>query len=288
MKKSGLIVCIMVLAAMASCGKQPGKVSFNNAIDTASYSLGMARTQGFIEYLVGQMDVDTAYMDDFAKGFYEGAKMENDEAKKAYLAGLQIGQQEMDQAIPVLTRELFGDSTDLALNKDNYARGFVAGAMKDFSVMPMEKAELYADSLYTVYSAARVEKQYAANRAESEAFMAAKAKEEGVVATGSGLLYKVISTGKGPKPTMADRVKVNYKGTLVDGTLFDKSSEPIVIRLSGVIEGWTEALQLMNVGSKWELYIPWELGYGDQENSQSVIKPYTALIFEVELLSIEK
>lgn len=81
MKKSGLIVCIMVLAAMASCGKQPGKVSFNNAIDTASYSLGMARTQGFIEYLVGQMDVDTAYMDDFAKGFYEGAKMENDEAK---------------------------------------------------------------------------------------------------------------------------------------------------------------------------------------------------------------
>lgn len=288
MKKSGLIVCTMVVAAMVSCGNKPGKVSFNNSIDTVSYSIGLARTNGFIEYLSTQMGVDTAYMKDFVKGFYEGAKMANDGATKAYLAGLQIGQQEIDQAIPELTRNMFGDSTDIKLNIDNYSRAFIAGTTKDYSVMTMEKADFYADSLYNAFTASRVEKQYAANKAEGEAFLASKAKEEGVVATGSGLLYKVITAGKGAMPTVTDKVKVNYKGTLVDGTLFDKSNEPAELRLSGVIKGWTEALQLMSVGSKWELYIPYQLGYGDQENTQSVIKPYSALIFEVELLSIEK
>lgn len=288
MKKSGLIVCTMVLAAMVSCGNKPGKVSFNNSIDTLSYSIGLARTQGFVDYLTGQMGVDSAYIKDFVKGFYEGAKMGNDEASKAYLAGLQIGQQEVGQAIPELTRAMFGDSTDMAFNIDNYSSAFIAGTTSDYSVMTLEKADFYADSLYNIYTKERVEKQYASIKADGEVFLAAKAKEEGVVATGSGLLYKVITAGKGDMPTVTDRVQVKYKGTLVDGTMFDQSTEPIELSINGVIKGWTEALQLMTVGSKWELYIPYQLGYGDQENSQSVISPYSALIFEVELLSIVK
>ncbi len=278
----------MVVAAMVSCGKQPGKVSFKNDVDTVSYAIGMARTNGFIEYLSGQMGVDTAYMDDFVKGFYEGAMMDDDDAAKAYLAGLQIGQQEVSQAVPELTRNMFGDPTEAELNINNYIRAFIAGTTRDYSLMTLQSADFYADSLYAHYTSTRVERQYAANKAKGEAFLVAKAKEEGVVATGSGLLYKVITTGRGEKPAETDMVSVNYRGTLVDGTLFDQSTEPIQLRVNGVIDGWKEALPLMNVGSKWELYIPYELAYGDQENTQSVIQPYSALVFEVELLSIEK
>ncbi len=116
-----------------------------------------------------------------------------------------------------------------------------------------------------------------------------KAKEEGVVKTESGLLYKVVKEGKGDKVQSNQRAKVSYKGTLIDGTVFDSSvdrGEPAVFGVNQVIKGWTEALKLMPVGSKYKLYIPQELAYGSQ--SMGNIKPFSALIFDVELISIEK
>jgi FKBP-type peptidyl-prolyl cis-trans isomerase FklB len=131
-----------------------------------------------------------------------------------------------------------------------------------------------------------MESQYGANREAGREYLANKAKEDGIVATGSGLLYRVIKEGKGAKPQATDRVRVNYRGSLIDGTVFDESTKPITLSLASVIEGWTEALQLMSVGSKYELFIPYELGYGDSNNG--MIQPYSALIFEVELVDIEK
>ena len=119
--------------------------------------------------------------------------------------------------------------------------------------------------------------------------LAKKAKEAGVQKTASGLLYKVIKEGKGEKPVENDKVTVSYKGTLIDGTEFDSSykrNEPATFRANQVIKGWTEALTMMPVGSKWELYIPQELAYGSRESGQ--IKPFSTLIFEVELVGIEK
>lgn len=127
------------------------------------------------------------------------------------------------------------------------------------------------------------------NKKEAEAFLAANKTKEGVVALPSGLQYKVLTAGTGPKPTAADTVVCNYKGTLINGTEFDSSykrNEPATFPVTGVIKGWTEALQLMPVGSKWELFVPPDLAYGER-GAGGVIGPDALLIFEVELLSIK-
>ena len=122
-----------------------------------------------------------------------------------------------------------------------------------------------------------------------EKFLAENAKREGVKTTASGLQYEVLETTLGQKPKATDSVKVHYEGTLIDGTVFDSSyrrGEPISFPLNGVIKGWTEGLQLMSVGSKYKLFIPYQLAYGERGAGGS-IPPYAALIFTVELLGIE-
>ncbi len=127
------------------------------------------------------------------------------------------------------------------------------------------------------------------NKTEGQAFLAANKEKEGVKTTASGLQYKVITEGTGPKPTTADTVVCNYKGTLINGTEFDSSykrGEPATFPVGGVIKGWTEALQLMPVGSKWQLFIPSDLAYGER-GAGAEIGPNATLIFEVELVSIK-
>jgi FKBP-type peptidyl-prolyl cis-trans isomerase FklB len=124
--------------------------------------------------------------------------------------------------------------------------------------------------------------------AEGEAFLAENANKDGITVTASGLQYEVITAGTGAKPSAGSRVKTHYHGTLINGTVFDSSydrGQPIDFAVSGVIAGWTEALQLMPVGSKWRLYIPYHLAYGERGAGAS-IGPYSALIFDVELLEI--
>lgn len=124
--------------------------------------------------------------------------------------------------------------------------------------------------------------------AEGEAFLAENAKRDGVVVTESGLQYEIITQGTGAVPTRESKVKTHYHGTLIDGTVFDSSvnrGQPIDFPVGGVIAGWTEALQLMPVGSKWRLYIPYHLAYGER-GAGGAIKPYAALIFDVELIDI--
>ncbi len=131
--------------------------------------------------------------------------------------------------------------------------------------------------------------QAAKNKAEGATYLAENGKKEGVITTNSGLQYRSLVTGNGEKPTRNDQVKVHYKGTLIDGTVFDSSydrGEPIVFPVTGVIAGWVEGLQLMQVGSKFELVIPSQLAYG-ANGSGPVIGPDATLIFEVELLGIE-
>ena len=123
---------------------------------------------------------------------------------------------------------------------------------------------------------------------EGKKFLAENSKKEKVVTLESGLQYEVIKTGEGAKPTLNDQVTTHYHGTLIDGTVFDSSverGEPASFPVSGVIKGWTEALQLMNVGSKWRLFVPYDLAYGER-GAGPKIGPFTTLIFEVELISI--
>ena len=123
------------------------------------------------------------------------------------------------------------------------------------------------------------------NLREGEAYLAENGKKEGVITTASGLQYEVLEKGDGPKPTAADSVSVNYRGSLVDGTEFDSAEEPVTFPVGGVIAGWTEALQLMNVGSKFRVVVPSSLGYGERGNPPK-IGPNATLVFEIELVEI--
>lgn len=124
--------------------------------------------------------------------------------------------------------------------------------------------------------------------AEGEQFLAENARREGVQVTESGLQFEVLTEGSGNKPTRTNTVRTHYHGTLIDGTVFDSSverGEPAEFPVSGVIAGWTEALQMMNVGAKWKLFVPYQLAYGER-GAGGAIGPYTTLVFEVELLDI--
>ena len=288
MKKVSIFMAIAAAASLASCTAQAPKANLKTDIDSLSYSIGMAQTQGLKGYLTGRLDVDTAYMAEFIKGLNEGA---NKTSKKdiAYMAGLQIGQQISNQMMKGINQELFAGDSTKTISKDNFMAGFIAGTLEKGGVMTMEAAQEYTRTAMETIKAKAMEEKYADNKAAGEKFLAENKAKEGVKTTESGLQYKVTTEGKGEIPADTCKVKVNYKGTLIDGTEFDSSykrNEPATFRANQVIKGWTEALTMMPVGSKWELYIPQELAYGSRESGQ--IKPFSTLIFEVELVGIEK
>ena len=288
MKKVSIFMAIAAAASLASCTAQAPKANLKTDIDSLSYSIGMAQTQGLKGYLTGRLDVDTAYMAEFIKGLNEGA---NKTSKKdiAYMAGLQIGQQISNQMMKGINQELFAGDSTKTISKDNFMAGFIAGTLEKGGGMTMEAAQEYTRTAMETIKAKAMEEKYADNKAAGEKFLAENKAKEGVKTTESGLQYKVITEGKGEIPADTCKVKVNYKGTLIDGTEFDSSykrNEPATFRANQVIKGWTEALTMMPVGSKWELYIPQELAYGSRESGQ--IKPFSTLIFEVELVGIEK
>ena len=257
-------------------------------IDTFSYAMGLAQTQGLMNFVVYRMGVDTLYMGDFVKGLKAGIKAGESAKQTAFNAGIQVGQQVTNQIIPGVSYEVFG-STDQLINKDLFLAGFVSGITgKNLLMDPME-AQMTAMALIEELKNERFEGQFGENRAQGVAFLDSIAATEGVVKTESGLCYQVIKKGKGAIPTNTDKVKVHYRGTLIDGTEFDSSysrNEPTTFRANQVIAGWTEALTMMPVGSKWMLYIPQELAYGSRD--MGTIKPFSTLVFEVELLEIEK
>ena len=257
-------------------------------IDTFSYAMGLAQTQGLKGFIMYRMGVDTTYMADFVKGLKTGIKAGDNAKQTAFYTGIQIGQQVDNQIIPGVSREVYGNAEEL-INKDFFLSGFIAGVTgKNLSMNPME-AQMTAMALMEELKNARFEEQFGENKAQGVAFLDSISTTEGVVKTESGLCYKVITKGKGDVPTKTDKVKVHYRGTLIDGTEFDSSysrNEPTTFRANQVIAGWTEALTMMPVGSKWMLYIPQELAYGSRD--MGTIKPFSTLVFEVELLEIEK
>lgn len=290
MKKVTFLMALAVAAGMASCTAQSPKADLKTDIDSLSYAIGMARTEGLDQYLA-QQGIDSTQMADFLKGFNEGAS-KTSKKDVAYMAGLQIGQMVGKQWVEGLNQQIFGnDSTSTqSISRENLLAGFVAGVIGKGGAMDMLKAQEYMRTQMDAIKEKATAERYADNKAAGEKFLAENKTKEGVVTTPSGLQYKIITKGTGAIPADTSKVKVNYKGTLIDGTEFDSSykrKEPATFRADQVIKGWTEALTMMPVGSKWELYIPQELAYGSRETGGQ-IKPFSALIFEVELLDIEK
>ncbi len=263
-------------------------VQLNNSSDTLSYVAGMSVTNGLIPYLVQQQGVDTAYMAEFIKGFKEVVNAGTDPKMKAYVAGLEIATQVRDRMLPGMKRE-FTDTPDSIVDALVF-RGFSDALLNDTSLFKQAVAEELFKTLQQTNKDAKVEKLWGANRDAGKKFLAENAKKEGVVTLPSGLQYKVLVKGEGDVPQVSEKVFVNYEGRLVDGTVFDASAKhgdkPSEFRPNQVIKGWTEALTMMPVGSKWQLYIPYELAYGEKEAGN--IKPFSALIFDVELVGIDR
>lgn len=286
MKKVNLLLATAGAAlCFTACNGQSPKSNLKTDVDSLSYSLGMANTQGLKEYLTQSLGVDTAYMSEFIKGLNEGVNSGDDKKKAAYYAGIQIGQQISQRMIKGINQQIYGNDTTKSIDVKKFMAGFIAGTTGKGGTMTMEQAaQIYQEKMASIKA-----KQFLPNKSAGEKFLAENKKKAGVVTLPSGLQYKVEKQGNGPVPKATDNVKVNYRGTLIDGTEFDSSykrKEPATFRCDQVIKGWTEALTKMPVGSKWILYVPANLGYADRE--VSTIKPYSTLIFEIELLSIEK
>jgi FKBP-type peptidyl-prolyl cis-trans isomerase FklB len=204
--------------------------------------------------------------------------LKTDKDKASYAIGMNIGQnlrkqkEEIDPAIVQagIKDALAGGTTQLTEEQAKAALVTLQGNMRKKQEEQMQQA-------------AEV------NKKEGDAFLAANKAKDGVVTLPSGLQYKILTAGTGPKPTATDSVVCNYKGTLLNGTEFDSSykrGQPATFPVGGVIKGWTEALQLMPVGSKWELFVPSDLAYG-QRGPGGGIGPNSTLVFEVELISIK-
>tara|TARA_Y100000031_G_scaffold154948_1_gene204227 strand:+ start:1463 stop:2185 length:723 start_codon:yes stop_codon:yes gene_type:complete len=199
-----------------------------------------------------------------------GAKYEGDVAKASYGLGYGLGQR---------LRQQFGENIDL----DMLLQGIRHASSGSEALVARDDSTASLERITTQMQ----EESAAANTVTGKAFMAENATREDVISLPSGLQYEVITMGDGEKPGPTDRVTTHYKGTLINGEVFDSSvarGQPATFLLNGVIAGWTEALQLMPVGSKWRLFIPPDLAYGDR--NMGSITPGSTLIFEVELLEI--
>ena len=300
MKKTKIIlmalVALLCMGATAATKKQrKGKKAAKEvaervdtvSVDTFSYLLGMANSNGLKAYLSQRMGIDTAYVEDFLKGFQQKELTEADKREKARLAGMEIREQVETQVWSNANRQI-DDSVDV-LNHEQFIKGFQNGIFPVDTTFSMDSAQSLVQKQMAYYHKVKMEKKYGANRLAGEQFLKLNAKQDSVQTTASGLQYKVITMGTGEKPPKTDRVKGDYEGRLIDGTVFDSSykrGKPATFPVGQVIAGWTEALCMMPVGSKWEVYVPQELGYGDRE--QQKIPPFSCLVFTIELHEIVK
>ena len=286
MKKLMFVAAMAISAAFfTGCGNSTPKANLKSDVDTLSYVFGMARTQGLKEYLA-QTGVDTTYMADFIKGLNEGANSGDDKKKAAYYAGIQIGQQIANQWVSGMNHELFGEDSVKTISLKNLMAGFISG-IKGNGLMTVDSAQTVAQMMMQSIKAKELEKTFGGNKEAGEKFLAANKTKEGVKTLPSGVQYKVIKEGNGPIPADTSLVKVHYEGKTVEGKVFDSSyerGEPVNLRCNQTIKGWTDAMVHMPAGSTWEVYIPQDLAYGERE--QGDIKPFSALIFKIELLEV--
>lgn len=265
-------------AGKAVKGKCPHKVKtveLKNFTDSINYAFGMLNGDQMRMYLLAN-DTDGIAQKDFIENINKAMKV-SARNPQLVMMGKNIGSAIREQE----PTGLLG-MENVATNFELIKQGFVNGMYDYDTQFDSRTAGEYIENTMTQI-------KYGETIAAGKKFLEENKLKEGVVTTESGLQYEVIKMGKGAKPTATDKVKVHYHGTLTDGTVFDSSvdrGEPITFALNQVIPGWTEGVQLMPVGSKFRFYVPQELGYGARQAGS--IPPYSTLIFEVELLGIEK
>ena len=267
---------------MQPCRTAP--VELKTASDSLSYAAGMAMTRGLNKYLANQFGVKESQMPDFLCGLRKGIESRKDSAFAAYVAGLVICSQVEKTMLPNMSSQFEG--TSAPINPDLLYQGFVAALSKDTVLFGQEAAEKFFEKKQVELKA----QKEAETKAKNEAYLTENGKKEGVVTLPDGLQYRIIRKGDGAVPKETDRVQVAYEGKTIDGKVFDATArhgvESDTFAVNGLIKGWTEALQMMPVGSKWEIVIPQQLAYGARGAGKD-IAPYSTLIFTLELKGIE-
>ncbi len=288
MKKLNIFFAVACVAAVtfSSCNKTPKTQlpTLATEIDSLNYAFGVANGDGIKNYYI-KGDSAEKSIAALMEGINEGMKGKVDKSTSELSdLGTKIGTSLKEQK----KSGLMGDSA-LTVDIELIKQGLVNGLRGSSVQMKAAEAQEYLQKTMQARQAKKVEEKYGENKIAGEKFLAENAKKPGVITTASGLEYEIIKKGNGPIPSDTSKVKVNYHGTLLDGTVFDSSverKEPVVFPVNGVIKGWTEVLKLMPVGSKYKVYVPQQLAYGDADRGK--IKPFSMLTFEIELLSIEK
>jgi FKBP-type peptidyl-prolyl cis-trans isomerase FklB len=255
------------------------------ANDTLSYVSGMALTNGLVPFLQQQYGISEEDIPAVVEGIKSAVAQRKNPNTKGFHAGEQVADMVINRMLPSLQKD-FKIGTD-SLNEDKVFEGFIAGVAKDSTYYTYDNASKLFDAQRLIYK----NRLDSINKAAGEAFLAENKTKEGVVTLPSGLQYKVLVKGNGAIPKPTDKVDVVYEGKTIDGHVFDATSrhrgrEFDTFTPNALIKGWQEALTIMPVGSKWELYIPYDLAYGER-GAGNEIPAYSALIFTMELKNIE-
>lgn len=248
--------------------------------DSFSYAMGVAQSASLRQYLLMREGVDSAYLNDAVCGLMAKYNEEAVKGKVAYAAGLKIGQMNATNVIPSLNKMATGKADSAYIDRDLFVKGLGQGVLKQPTSISEEQA-LAIIERQTAYIRQR-------DSIANADFLSKNKRVSGVITSKSGLQYKILKEGTGATPSDTSQVEVNYEGRLIDGTVFDSSykrGQSATFGCNQVIKGWTEALTMMKEGDVWELYIPYNLAYGERGNQS--IPPYATLIFKVELIKVK-
>lgn len=268
-------------------------------INNLFYAYGVIQEKGLDQYFTGTLGIEAKYKPQFTQGAMEaisGNKYGEKPAqytmgRKAYDKGKETGIDIKTRWVKGIEEHLFGkehNSSNSITHLKHLANGFI-DACNYRSRMGYIEAQEIIDKTSQKIITDRLSTEFADNKLAGERFLEENKLKPGVFTIGSGVQYKILKKGSGRIPRSTSKVKVHYEAKTIDGNVFDSSynrGEPAIFGVNQVIKGWAEILALMPVNSTWEIYIPYELGYGERETGP--IKPYSALIFKVELLAIEE
>lgn len=248
--------------------------------DSFSYAMGVAQSASLRQYLLMREGVDSAYLNDAVCGLMAKYNEKAVKGKVAYAAGLKVGQMNATSVIPSLNKMATGKADSAYIDRDLFVKGLGQGVLKQPTSISEEQA-LAIIERQTAYIRQR-------DSIDNADFLSKNKRVPGVITSKSGLQYKILKEGTGATPSDTSQVEVNYEGRLIDGTVFDSSykrGQSATFGCNQVIKGWTEALTMMKEGDVWELYIPYNLAYGERGNQS--IPPYATLIFKVELIKVK-
>ena len=286
--KTILILALVALVCVdGSARSRKKKLQFVNPVQPVaakdySYAIGVAQAKSLKDYLMQREGVEAQYLPMAIQGMRDYATLTPDERKKqqAYAAGLRIGEMNEMQVVPAFNQQATGKRDTTFVDAELLVNGLADG-MNGVATLSADSAMKLAEQQMEFY------KNEIKNA--NALWLYANKQLKGVKTLPSGLQYRILTAGNGPVATDTTQVEVHYEGKLIDGTVFDSSykrGQTATFRPDQVIKGWTEALQMMPEGSTWELYIPYDLAYG--ENGTQNIPPYSTLIFKVEVIKVGK